>query len=204
MISSEEYICLHCRLSLPITNFHKNDSNPLKQRLSSIDNLDQVYAYLKYTKGGIAQKMLHKLKYDGVEEVGYKLGLWMGYEISEYVKDIHMIVPVPLHKQKLKTRGYNQCDSICEGLSESLEIPWNNEIILRTKFNSTQTKKSKINRWLNVEQLFDVKHSELIQDKNILIVDDVITTGATIESLSSLANASGVKSISIACIATGQ
>lgn len=204
LISNEEYICLHCRLSLPIINFHKENYNPLKQRLSSINNLNQAFAYLKYNKRGIAQKMLYKLKYHGLEKLGYKLGLWMGYEIQNRIKDIDLIIPVPLHKKKLKIRGYNQCDSICKGLSESLEIPWNKEVVIRTKFNPTQTKKTKINRWLNVEELFQINNFELIQEKNIMIVDDVITTGATIESIANLVNASGAKSISVSCIATGQ
>jgi len=204
LISSEMHICLHCRLGLPITNFHKQKQNPLKQRLGSINNLNQAFAYLIYNKGGIAQKMLHKLKYDGNEEMGYKLGLWMGYEIQECVEDIALIIPVPLHIKKRKTRGYNQCDSISKGLSEALEIPWDKDIVLRTKFNPTQTKKGKINRWLNVEQLFEINKVESIRGKNIMIVDDVITTGATIESLSNLIIKSGAKSISVACIASGQ
>ncbi len=204
LISAEKHICIHCRISLPLTNFHKGNINILKQRLSSIHHLNQAYAYLQYNKEGIAQKMLHKLKYNNNEEIGHTLGLWMGYEISNEISNIDIIIPVPLHEKKLALRGFNQCDSICMGLSEALTIPWLKDIVIRSKFNTTQTKKTKIDRWINVEQLFLVTHQDQIKGKHILIVDDVITTGATIESISNVIIESGAKCVSVACIASGQ
>lgn len=204
LTSNEQYICLHCKLDLPIANFHEAKDNPLNQRLNSIEGLNHAFAFLKYTKGGVAQKLLHKLKYEGEENIGYKLGLWMGYEIGEFVGDIDLIIPVPLHRKKLKKRGYNQSDSICKGLGEALGVLCDYENVIRTKHNSTQTKKTKIGRWLNVEHLFEVNDKSNLLGKNILIVDDVITTGATISSMTKPLVDSEVKSISVACIASGK
>lgn len=204
LITSEIHICLHCRLSLPLFNNDSGSNNKLKNKLSSIEGLNQTFSYLIYNKTGIAQKLLKKLKYEGVEEIGYLLGLWMGYEIINEVGDIDLIIPVPLHIDKLRKRGYNQSDSICKGLSEALVIPVEYNLIKRTKFNPTQTKKTKVDRWLNVEKLFELNSQLNLQEKHIMIVDDVITTGATIESVAKILSISGVKKISVACLASGQ
>ena len=204
LIHSENYICLHCRLSLPISNNNKGEENHLKKRLGSIPNLKYAFSYLIYNRGGIAQKLLKKLKYEGIEDIGYLLGLWMGYEFENNISGIDFLVPVPLHEKKLKMRGYNQSDSICKGLSVSLKTPWNPDLVKRTKFNPTQTKKSKTDRWLNVEQLFDINENIDLNGKHIMIVDDVITTGATIESVAKILIEGGAKTVSVACIASGQ
>jgi ComF family protein len=204
LLSTESLICLHCRLSLPVSTAHLEKLNPLKSRLSSIRHLKQAYSFLYYNKGGIAQKLLKRLKYEDNEEIGEMLGLWMGNEIRKAINEIDIIIPVPLHDKKLIIRGYNQSDSISKGLSESLKVPWNGNLFIRAKHNATQTKKSKTDRWLNVELLFEANEARDIVGKHVLLVDDVITTGATIESMAEVVINAGAKSISVACIASGQ
>ena len=206
LLSKEEYICMHCRLDLPLTNFPFVGDNPLRKHLLTIENLEYVFAYLKYVRHGAAQKLLHELKYKDQRGLGIILGQWLGYQILEKIEpiEVDMIVPIPLHRKKLKKRGYNQSAFIAEGLSDSLRIPWRNDIIERTIYTTTQTKKGKTDRWVNVDSIFQMKKDVNVNDMHILLVDDIITTGATIESAAKILTESGVRKVSIACIATGQ
>jgi ComF family protein len=112
------------------------------------------------------------------------LGKWYGYELkkSGLEENVDLIIGVPLHPRKLKLRGYNQADKFAEGLSEALEIPWSNQVISRIAESTTQTRKSRLARWENVEKIFQVKQPEKLKDKHVLLVDDVLTTGATLEA----------------------
>jgi ComF family protein len=206
LISREEFLCLHCKLNLPTIAFQKIASNHLYKRLQVIGNLNEVHSYLNFNKGGIAQKLLHEIKYKGNEELGVRIGEWFGYYIfnKTIASNIDMIVPIPLHPTKRKRRGYNQSELIARGLSESLKIPCETKLLKRTKYTSTQTKKGKTERWLNVKDIFKIDTNENLENKHVLLVDDVITTGATIESAAHLLNQYGVSRISIACIAAGR
>lgn len=203
--SGEKIVCTDCRLKLPYTNYHllPEADNPLAMRFFGKIHVEHALAYLTFVRKGRVQNLLHNLKYKDVPEIGNMLGNWYGYELKDagYADKFDLILPVPLHPDKLKTRGYNQASKFAEGMSKGLEIPWSDKTLIRTTASSTQTKKSRLERWENVESIFAVKNPEEITGKRILLVDDVITTGATLEASGTVLLESGIKHLSIAAIA---
>jgi ComF family protein len=201
MVKGEEILCTHCIFDLPKTNYHKLEMSPIKERLFGRLNLVHAFAFLKFKKEGIVQHLLHELKYNNHPEVGIKLGKLYGKELIENgINTFDLIVPVPLHESRKRTRGYNQSSKFAQGLSESLNIAWDESISMRTSSTATQTRKSRADRWKNVKDVFSLRHSEHVAGKRILLVDDVITTGATLEACGQHLIDSGC-SLSIACIA---
>lgn len=141
-------------------------------------------AFSFYTRGSRIRKLIHSLKYKGMKELGHELGkiYALSLQPSGYLNDIDLIIPVPLHPSKLRKRGYNQSDSISEGLSAITGIPVDTTSLSRIAGTKTQTRKSRYDRWINVEGIFRINDGEMLKGKHILLVDDVITTGSTIES----------------------
>jgi len=183
----EEYcICTSCQFKLPKTNFHLDKDNEVAKVFWGRIPVEMAAAYLKFSKKSKVQHLLHELKYKGNKEVGQFIGKLYGFELKEapLFSGIDFIIPVLLHPKKLKKRGYNQSEWIAKGLSESMNIPLITEILYRNIDSQTQTKKTRYNRWENVGDIFSIKDTELVAGKNILLVDDVITTGATIEACS--------------------
>ncbi len=137
-----------------------------------------------YRKGGKVQHLIHQLKYKGHKEIGVFLGQIYGSQLTEIeiYKNIDLIIPIPLHHKKLKKRGFNQAECFARGLSESMQKEMDVKSLVREIDTSTQTKKTRYKRWENVSEIFNLKFPENINDKNILVVDDVITTGATMEA----------------------
>lgn len=180
----EDLICLDCANNLPQTHFHKDKDNPVAKIFWGRVPLENAAAFLFFSKKGKVQNMLHHLKYKGTKEVGVLLGKIYGASlIKEHAfKDVDFIVPVPLHPDKLKKRGYNQSEVIAAGMAISMGVPLNTSIFERTVFTETQTKKSRYKRWENVSNIFSVTNPVPFENKHILLVDDVITTGATIEA----------------------
>lgn len=164
------------------TNSHKHEINFLERKFHGSCDLLFAYSYLYFQKSGIAQKVIHHIKYEGRDDLAIEMGKRYGLELKPYVSgfEIEAIVPVPLHKKKLKIRGYNQSMKLAEGLSSSLEIPVIDGLN-RNIETSTQTRKSRVQRWQNVESVFSLADHSVI-NKRVVLVDDVITTGATIES----------------------
>ena len=206
LMKGEDTLCTGCLIELPKTNYHSVDENPIKNRLTGRLPIKHVWAFLKFRKTGIVQHLLHQLKYNNHPEIGVKLGEVYGYELKKagYQNEFDMIVPVPLHSSRKRKRGYNQSSKFAEGLSKELEIPWDESISLRNASTSTQTKKTKQERWENVKDVFDIQQSAAIKDKRVLLVDDVITTGATIEACGVHLIEGGCRELSIACIAEAQ
>jgi ComF family protein len=203
LYGNEEIICLKCILHLPETNFHREEKNPVGQVFLGRVPVELASAYFYYKKGGVVQKLIHQLKYRGHAEIGNYLGKIYGSKLIENpaYKDIDSIIPIPLHEKKQKKRGFNQAEKFAQGLSESMNIAVNTKIVSRVKATSTQTKKSRYNRWENVENMFEVAEPALHQGKHFLLVDDVITTGATMEAcLQALQIIPGVK-LSVSAIA---
>jgi ComF family protein len=202
---NEELICTHCRYALPQTNFHLHADNDLARKFWGRVQFKYAFAYLRFVKTGKVQTLLHHLKYYGKQEIGETLGKWYGYELkkSQFAQEFDLVLPVPLHPSKLKKRGYNQCDSIAKGLAEGLGIAWSSQILARDKANVSQTRKDRIERWENVEAIFSVQQPESVRDKHILLIDDVITTGATLEACCFPLQNVGCKSLSIAGLAVG-
>lgn len=206
LVEGEEIICLRCFNDIPKTNYHKSTPNPLMNSLTGNYQPTGAFAYMKFNKKGIAQKLLHELKYKGNSYVGIVLGEWFG---AEMLKEMHllkldMIVPVPLHPSKRKTRGFNQAEMIAIGISNQLGVPVVTNQLNRVKNASTQTNKGKVERWKNVDALYELSDPSYFKEKSILLVDDVITTGATIGVAAELLADSGVKAIHLACVATGK
>lgn len=203
LIKGENTICTTCRINLPETNYHLSTENPVAQRFYGKILLKNAFSYLHFVKGGIVQNMLHHLKYKNNQEIGYLLGLMYGNELFKngFSDEFEIILPVPLHKNKLKKRGYNQCDSIAQGLSDGLKIKWSNTTVQRVSANTSQTKKNRIERWENVESIFKITQLENIQNKNVLLIDDVVTTGSTLESCGHTIINANCKSLSICTIA---
>lgn len=200
----ENLICLKCITDLPRTDYHMFYDNPVRLKLQNLNKLRLAISFVKFVKGGKIQRLLHKLKYERQPEIGQILGFWYGNELkSALVWDADIIIPVPLHPAKLRKRGYNQSAHFAIGLSRALQIPWNDQALIRTARSETQTRKSKADRWMNVSGIFQVKKPELIRDLHVLLVDDVITTGSTIEACATEIE-KHCKTLSIATIATAQ
>jgi len=185
MYQHEKMICLACEFHLPETGYHQQADNPLHQIFLGRVKIESVASLFFYRKGGEIQQLLYALKYKGKKEVGIHFGEYYGKILkkSELFQNIDLIIPVPLHPKKLKKRGYNQSEAIAEGLSRGIGVPYFAQAIVRQIFTDTQTKKSRINRWENVKDVFEVADPLFLQHKNILLCDDVLTTGATIEAI---------------------
>ena len=201
LISEENFLCTTCKLDLPYTQDNLHSENHLFQKFAFEKKIQSAQAFLYFNKGGITQKLLHQLKYKGKKELGDKLGEWFAPELSHLSFDI--IIPVPLHKSKQKRRGYNQSESIAIGISRELEIPVENSCIERRVFTQTQTRKSKVQRWSNMENVYESSKVDL-SDLSVLVVDDVITTGATVGMLCDRLIEANVHNIHIATIARGK
>lgn len=206
MVKGEEILCTRCISQLPKTNYHLMSDNPIVNKLTGRISVRYGWAYLKFRKSGIVQHLLHQLKYNNHPEVGIKLGQSFGNELSNsgYKKAFDLIIPVPLHHSRQRQRGYNQSAQFAMGISEATEIPWDDSISVRKQSSVTQTKKSKADRWENVRDAFSVSDRLDIKGKRILLVDDVITTGATIEACGQHLLTFGCDELSIACIAEAQ
>lgn len=201
----EEVICTFCQFNLPQTNFHLEKNNPVEKKFWGRVNITQAAAFYFFQKASKIQHLLHELKYKGKKEIGVKLGKMFGSHLknSEF-SSVDIIIPVPLHPSKERKRGYNQSDLLAQGLSETLNKPWSREIVRRVKATESQTKKTRMERWKNVEEIFEVKKPELLHDKHLLLVDDVITTGSTLEACGNALLQAKNSKLSIAVIAFAQ
>lgn len=179
-----EIICLRCQHKLPRTNFHLEKENPFAERFWGRISIENGAALYHFIKGGKVQELIHRLKYLGKREIGIRLGQWYGAQLkqSEQFKAIDLLVPVPLHPRKERLRGYNQSALFAMGMAEAMGKPWMKNALIRKAFTETQTHKSRTERLENVLEVFAVNDSKALQDKHILLVDDVMTTGATLEA----------------------
>ncbi|HZY80499.1 MAG TPA: ComF family protein [Cyclobacteriaceae bacterium] len=203
LIKGEEILCTSCLSQLPKTAYHRFTDNPVSNRLAGRLPIQFASAFLKFRKGGLVQSLLHELKYNNRPEIGIRMGHLYGTELidSGMQNNFDLIVPVPLHASRMRKRGYNQSAMFAEGLSEALKIEWQESISLRVSATNTQTRKGRADRWSNVKDAFSVGSIGKIAGKRILLVDDVITTGATIEACGLHLIESGCASLSVACIA---
>ena len=197
---NEQGICTVCRHELPITNYHLEKENPVEKVFYGRVKLEYATALLLFQKKGMVQHLLHNLKYKGHEEIGVILGKWLGHELekSNQFKDIDVVIPVPLHKSKLRKRGYNQVAKFAQELANSLNIDYIDNVLVKTTSTKTQVFKKRFARWDDSKAIFNIQNSKQIEGKHILLVDDIITTGATIEScVNTLLNHSHNKEIKI-------
>ena len=184
LADSENCICLSCLVQLGTTGMHTEEPNEVTDLFINKSPVVHGGSYFKYIKSGILQLLIHDLKYRGRPEIGEYLGriAGQGLKKSGMFKDVDCIVPVPLHPDKLRTRGYNQSLMIAQGLSQMLDIPIDTSVINKVVYNSTQTKKHRFERYLNSLNLFKAVPRPDVCGKHLLLVDDVLTTGATLES----------------------
>jgi ComF family protein len=184
LITREKYLCYECWSDLPVTNFHHNNGNKVAQLFWGRVKIENATAFFAYNKGSNYQHLIHDIKYKGLKELGFETGKRFGnslYESAEY-QLVDIVVPVPLHPKKQKQRGYNQSDWIAAGIAESLHKPVSIENLKRRIHTSTQTRKNRYERWENVENIFEITEVNEFIGKHILLVDDVVTTGSTLES----------------------
>ena len=183
-LSDKQVICLRCSYHLPLTHFEQHASNPVEKIFWGRLPVQAAFSQYYFTKDSVLQNLLHELKYQGHQDIGRFLGREIGHSIlnCNRMHPIDAIIPLPLHPRREKERGYNQAALIGEGIGEITGLPiWNNKII-RTASTETQTHKSRTERWQNMEGRFMLTDPESLRDKTILLIDDVITTGATLES----------------------
>ena len=206
LLSNENVICTVCRHEIPLTNHHLNPENDAFKKFYGRIPVVHTSALFYFHKKGIVQELIHNLKYKGHEEIGTILGEWYAEDLKtiDLLQSIDEIIPVPLHRRKLKERGYNQVTAFGTALSSSLNIDYNDTILVRNVYSKTQSKKNLLGRTEGIESTFDVSFTEKNHNKHFLLIDDVITTGATLEACSrALLKIPGAK-ISIVCMAMAQ
>ena len=206
LLNIESRLCIRCLASLPETNFEIHPNNPVEKDFWGRLPIANGSAHLYFTKESLVQHLMHQLKYKGNKDLGLQLGRLMGVALKNAVRfnDIGALVPLPLFPTKEKKRGYNQATVLCEGIAEILSLPVLSKVITRPQQTETQTKKGRIERWKNIEGKFQVIDPVAIQNKHLLLVDDVVTTGATLEACGhELLTAGNVKlSIATLCVAS--
>ncbi len=203
----EECLCTCCNINLPRTGFHLRKDNPVECLFwGRIPGLKRASSFLFYRKGSDFRRILHLLKYGGYKELGEMMGRYMSAELSsgEFFDGVDMIIPVPLHRKKQKLRGYNQSEWIARGIASVTGIPLCAECMIREKNTETQTRKSTFERWENVEGIFRLCDTVHFEGKHVLLVDDVLTTGATtVACASAFAGVSGIR-ISVLTLAVAE
>ncbi|MBS1626501.1 MAG: ComF family protein [Bacteroidetes bacterium] len=184
VLNNDDLLCAKCLHELPATNYFFSSNNPVEKTFYGRCNITSAASAFYFTKNSLLQHLLIQLKYKGNKEVGYFLGKLMGLQIQQSGRFncIDALIPLPLNPKKESKRGYNQAALLCEGIAEVLKISVVYNAVERVVFTETQTKQNRIHRWQNMENVFAIKDITSIQNKHILLVDDVITTGATLEA----------------------
>jgi ComF family protein len=205
-VSGEELICTDCILELPRSYYHLEKENPFYNKFRGRLPVSCVMTLFKFVKGSRVQHLLHALKYKNRPELGVALGRMYGQDLlhAGYKGRFDLIVSVPLHNTRRRKRGYNQSEEFGKGLAEILGVPCCDNLMKRMVKTDTQTRKSRLSRWQNVNDVFLVTSETKIENKNILLVDDVVTTGATLEACGQALINARCGELSIACIASTQ
>jgi ComF family protein len=199
----EKDICIKCLFDLPYTDYHLHAENRVAKQFWGRLPYDSAMAMLYFKKGTKVQNLIHSLKYNGKTEVGVKLGELLAAKLNLGIQfqAIDLIIPVPLHPKKQRIRGYNQAEHIAIGLGKGLNLPISTSHLLRQKATETQTKKARYFRFENMQTVFKVANPEQLKNLHVLLIDDVITTGATLEACGNALLAIGIKKLSIAAVA---
>lgn len=203
LLTGESVICTNCRHDLPMTNHHIIRENEAFQKFYGKLPVEFVATLCYFHKKGIVQEMIHKLKYKGHEQIGTVIGHWYAEDLKKVraINEIDAIIPVPLHKKRMRERGYNQVSAFGKALSNSLAIPFDESLLVRNVYSKSQTRKNRSGRSKNSQSVFGVMASQSHENKHYLLIDDVLTTGSTLESCGkALLQIQGVQ-ISIVCIA---
>lgn len=203
LMRNEKLICTECHVLIPRTNYHLEADNPVARIFWGRCRIEKAAAFSFYNRDSRIRHLIHNLKYKGIKDIGIELGKIYGLVLynSGFTRDIDIIIPVPLHPVRERVRGFNQSYLIAQGISSVTGIPVDSVSLIRVSKTSTQTKRSRYDRWKNVEGTFLLKDTSSVKGKHILLVDDVITTGSTIESCTTeLLRTEGMR-VSVAALA---
>jgi len=205
LLNEKSSICIHCLSVLPETNFHLHPENPVEKIFWGRLPLFSAMAGYYFTKESLMQQLIHQFKYKGDKLVGLQLGRLLGKYLMQSGRfNADALVPLPLFPAKERKRGYNQATVLCEGMAEIMQLPVLDKAVTRPQQATTQTKKGRLERWNNVEGKFLLADKSVLNEKHVILVDDVITTGATMEACGSALLSSGNVKLSLAalCIAS--
>jgi ComF family protein len=191
--------------AMPETGFELHADNPVEKKFWGRISLEHATAQYYFTRESLMQRLMHQFKYKRNRDLGFQLGILMGASIKKSGRfHVDVLIPLPLFRVKEKKRGYNQATILCDGMAESLQVPVLKDVVIRSHHTDSQTKKGRIERWQNMEGKFVLLNAEAVRNKNVLLVDDVITTGATLEACGAeLLKAENIKlSIAALCYAS--
>ena len=203
MIDDQELICFQCMLSLPYTQFESIENNPVEKLFWGRTKIEHAFSIFYYIPDSPLQQIIHHIKYKNNPALGVYMGKIMGLKLKSFfaMNAVDLMLPMPLHPKKEYTRGYNQASVLCEGIQETTDISYLNHTLIRNFNTSTQTKKSRIERWENVAEVFEITDPAAFEHKHILLIDDVITTGASTEACANLLIKNKAASVSICSLA---
>jgi len=199
----ENQICISCLFDLPFTDFQYYPDNAVAKLFWGRIQCDQAMAMLYFQKANRVQKMIHQIKYQAKTDLGFKLGTMLGERLSNapHYAGAEMVIPVPLHQKKEKSRGYNQSKCIADGIAYSLRIPVETGLLIRHIATGSQTKKNRYTRYESMKDVFNIAEPEALYGKHVILVDDVVTTGATLEACGQQLLNSGIGKLSIVALA---
>jgi len=203
IVHHNNLLCLKCLAVLPKTNFAQHSNNPIEKIFWGRIPLAAAHSEFYFSKEALIQQLIHQLKYKNNKDIGFYLGQILGTSLlaSNRFNNIDALIPLPLFLDKERKRGYNQAAIICNGVSDVLNVPVINNNVARAKHTDTQTKKGRAERWKNVSGSFTIKDKQALSGKNLLLVDDVITTGATLEACGAIMLSISNVTVSIATLA---
>ncbi len=184
LLKAEKVICTSCLHKIPTTNYHHDNENATKKVFEARLSVENATSLLYFKKKGIVQNLIHNLKYKKQEEVGVFLGNWLGEELQTHsdFKRIDCVIPVPLHRRKLKQRGFNQVTQFGKQLAKKLDAEFIEDVLVKKSASRTQTFKKRLGRWGSIDESFMIENHRKLQNKHLLLVDDLVTTGATLEA----------------------
>ncbi len=202
VLDASHLLCLKCLSSLPKTAFQFHPNNPVEKLFWGRLPVASATAHCYFTKESLMQHLMHQLKYRGNKELGLYLGRMMGYALhdSNRFRYVDALIPLPLHPAKERKRGYNQAALLCQGIAEVMDKPVWKDVVIRTTHTESQTKKTRVERWLNIEGRFELAKPEVIAGRHLLLIDDVVTTGATLEACGTILLAAPDTRVSVATL----
>jgi ComF family protein len=203
LLEGEAVLCTQCKFRLPRTYYHLNPENRTAKLFWGRAHLTHASSFLYFRKGALVQKCMFLLKYKNRPDIGHAFGQWYGFDLKEsgFFPNPGFVIPVPLHPTRLAERGYNQAEAIAEGLAEALGWTCRNDILYRRKATASQTGKNRYERWKNVGAAFALDQASQLVNRHVILVDDVVTTGATIEACARALQDSEIESLSVLTIA---
>lgn len=203
---NEDEFCTSCRHQLPVTDFHLQKDNLVEKVFFGRVKLEAATALFRFHKKGVVQNLIHNLKYKGRRKIGSTLGKWLGQSLSveDRFKSVQVVIPVPIHAKKLKERGFNQVAPFAKEIARKLNIRYSDDILVKTTSTTSQVFKKRFARWQDSDSVFSLQNSHEIEGKHILLVDDIVTTGATIEACAQVLQQADKVKISVATMAIAQ